>query len=234
MAKNRFVALVALAVLSLGLVTTVSVYAQDGSGDSTTSQSSESTSSNAGSSDSSSSTSVREAEQAAAEKARQAAEAAHEAAQKEVEAAKEKVAAAKDELQGDRLKACEARQAGIVKIMTQAGERGDRQIALFDTIATRVEAFYTSKGKVLANYDQLVAAVATAKTAAQTAVQAVKSANTQFNCGGTNPTGQIDVLRTELKAMSTALEQYRTAVKNLIVGVKSVQSTTTSTSGAQQ
>lgn len=229
-------ALVALAVLSLGLVMTVSVYAQDGSGDSTTNQSTESTSPNSGSGDSSSSstTSASEAERAAAEKAHQAAEAAREAAQKEVEAAKEKVAAAKDELQGDRLKSCEARQAGIVKIMTQAGERGDRQIALFDTIATRVEAFYTSKGKVLANYDQLVAAVATAKAAAQTAVQTVKSANTQFNCGGTNPIGQIDVLRTELKAMSTALEQYRTAVKNLIVGVKSVQSTTTSTSGAQQ
>lgn len=234
MAKNRFVALVALAVLSLGLVTTVSVYAQDGTGDTTTNQSTEaSDTANTGTSDSTSSTSAREAEQAAAEKAHQAAEAAREAAQKEVEAAKDKVAAAKDELQGDRLKSCEAHQDAIKKIMTQAGERGDRQINLFNTIAARVEAFYTSKGKTLANYSQLVAAVTAGQSAAQSAVQAVKSADTQFNCGGTNPTGQVDIFRAELKAMSSALEQYRTAVKNLIVGVKSVQSTTTSTNGAQ-
>lgn len=241
MAKNRFMALVALAVLSLGLVMTVSVSAQEGGdtpGSTATPKTTESdtnkstgTSGPNGSS-SSTETAAREAAQAAAEKAREAAEAAREAAQKEVEAAKDKVQSAKEELQGDRLKACEAHQDGIKKIMSQAGERGTKQITLFSTIASRVEAFYTSKGNTLSNYAQLVANVNTANAAAQSAVQAVTSADVQFNCGGTNPTGQIDMFRAELKAMSTALEQYRLSVKNLIVGVKSVQSTTTS--GAQQ
>lgn len=241
MAKNRFMALVALAVLSLGLVTTVSVYAQDGSGDGgdtpssqkTTGSNETNTNTSASSTDSTASASAREAAQAAAEKAREAAASAQEAAQKEAEAAKERVQAAEDKLQGNRLTACEAHQNAITKILSQAGERGTNQMNLFATIASRVEAFYTKQGKTLSNYAQLVATVNAAQVTAQNAVQAVVATKTQFNCGGTNPTGQVNVFTAQLKVMSTALEQYRLSVKNLIVGVQSVQSATTSTNGAQ-
>lgn len=151
----------------------------------------------------------------------------------ELEAAREKVHAVREKLQGEKLHACEARQSAIRTIMQNAGERGDNHIAVFSKITERVEAFYVSKGKTLSNYDQLVAEVAAKKAAAQAAVDAVKSADTQFTCDGDNPKGMISVFKAELKAQVTAMKEYRAAVKNLIAGVKSVQTDDTSKTEGQ-
>lgn len=130
-----------------------------------------------------------------------------------------------------KLKACENRQQAITNIMARLNDRGQKQIDLFSTIAERTEAFYKTKGNTLANYDALVADVAAKKAAAQAAVDATKSVSGTFKCDGTNPKGVVSMFKTDLKAEITALNNYKTSVKNLIVGVKSVQSTTSSTSG---
>jgi hypothetical protein len=112
--------------------------------------------------------------------------------------------------------------------MSRIADRGQKQLTLFTTIATRVETFYTDKGKTLSNYDALVADVNTKQAAAQTALDAVKSASTGFNCDSDDPQGFVSSFKGSLKSEITALQDYRTAVKNLIVGVKSVQGATTS------
>lgn len=171
----------------------------------------------------------------AREQAKQQAEAAAEQAKQAAEAAREKVAEAKDELKGDRLKVCEARRSAIQTIMKNAAARGQEHVNLFTTIAEKVEAFYVSKGKTLATYDQLVADVNAKKIAAQNAVTTVQATQTQFDCNGTNPKGTIEVFKAEIKTQETAMEAFRTAVRNLIAGVKSVQGTTaSSTSGGTQ
>ena len=171
----------------------------------------------------------------AREQAKQQAEAAAEQAKQAAEAAREKVAEAKEELKGDRIKVCEARRSAIQTIMKNAAARGQDHINLFSSIAEKVEAFYVSKGKTLATYDQLVADVNAKKAAAQSAVDAVKNAQTQFDCNGTNPKGTIDVFKADIKAQETAMEAFRTSVHNLIAGVKSVQGTTSSsTNGGAQ
>ncbi len=43
-----------------------------------------------------------------------------------------------------------------------------------------------------------------------------------------NPKGVISSFKESLKAEITALKEYKTAIKNLIVGVKSVQGATSS------
>ena len=171
----------------------------------------------------------------AREQARAQAEAAAEQAKQAAEAAREKVAEAKDELKGARLQACEARRSAIQTIMKNAAARGQDNINLFTEIAQKVEAFYVSKGKTLSTYDQLVASVNAAKITAQNAVTTVQNAQTQFDCNGTNPKGTIEVFKAEIKAQETAMEAFRTAVRNLIAGVKSVQGTTSSsTNGGNQ
>lgn len=171
----------------------------------------------------------------AREQAKQQAEAAAEQAKQAAEQAREKVAEAKDELKGDRLKSCEARRTAIQTIMKNAAARGQEHITLFASIAQKVEAFYVSKGKTLATYDQLVADVNAKQAAAQSAVDTVKNAQTQFDCNGTNPKGVIDVFKADIKAQETAMEAFRTSVRNLIAGVKSVQGTTSSsTNGGTQ
>ncbi len=137
-----------------------------------------------------------------------------------------------------KLKVCQIREKSIDNIMSRIAERGQKQLDLFTTIATRVETFYTTKGKTLSNYDALVADVNAKKAAAQAAVDQVKSDKANFKCDGTDPKGAADSFKNDLKLEISALKDYRTSIKNLIVGVKSVQSTTTSsnssTSGGNQ
>lgn len=140
-----------------------------------------------------------------------------------------------------KLKVCQIREKSIDNIMARIAERGQKQLDLFTTIATRVETFYTSKGKTLSNYDALVADVNAKQAAAQTAVNQVKADKVSFKCDGTDPKGAAASFQSDLKLEISALKDYRTSVKNLIVGVKSVQGTasssqnsTNNTSGGNQ
>jgi hypothetical protein len=221
--KQRGIAIMGVAILTVTLAfgTAYSVYAKDSveaADSSTTSeQSDDSTSSTDSSSGNTSDVTTSDSKDVTEREAKSLRE--------EVKNAREKVQTVKDRLAGRRLKACQAHRAAIQTIMTRAARRGDNHIALFSKITDRVEAFYQSKGKTLATYDQLVGAVAAKKVAAQTAVDAVKTADTTFDCSSDNPKAQVMVFRAEVKAEIAALKEYRTAAKNLIVGVKSVQST---------
>lgn len=139
-------------------------------------------------------------------------------------------AAAADKQAAAKLRVCQNRQKAVTNIMARIADRGQKQVNLFTTIADRTEKFYTDKGKTLSNYDALVTDVNTKKAAAQTEVDTLKSASTTFTCDGSDPKGMAASFQTDLKAEIAALKDYKTAVKNLIVGVKSVQSTTSNTS----
>lgn len=128
-----------------------------------------------------------------------------------------------------KLKVCEKREKVITNIMTRTATRGQKQIDLFSGIADKTEAFYVKKGKTLSTYDSLVADVTAKKAAAQTTVDAIKAKSVDFKCDGTDPKGAASAFKTELKAETAALKEFKTSVKNLIVGVKSVQSTTDKT-----
>lgn len=136
-------------------------------------------------------------------------------------------------LQDAKLRVCQNREKAITSIMARISDRGQKHAELFGTIATRAEAFYAKKGKTLATYDQLVSDVTAKRTAAQTEVQNVKMLSTTFTCTGDNPKGVIQSFKDALKSELTALKDYRTSVKNLIVGIKSVQSTTATTQEAR-
>lgn len=128
-----------------------------------------------------------------------------------------------------KLKTCQNRERAVTNIMVRLGDRGQKQIDLFNTIAERTEKFYTDKGKALTNYDALVGDVAAKKTAAQSAVSTVKSTSVEFKCDSNDPKGVAATFKERLKAEIVAMKAYKTSVKNLIVGVKSVQRTASST-----
>ncbi len=130
-----------------------------------------------------------------------------------------------------KLKACQKREATINKKMLQIVARGERQIAIFTQIADRTQAFYTAKGKTLSNYAELVAEVENRKNRAQSALDQMKSHSGTFICDATDPKAVTLHFKESLKREIEALKLYKTAVKNLIVGVKSVQGSTASTEG---
>jgi len=145
-------------------------------------------------------------------------------------------AAAQTKLADAKLKACQNREKAITTIMSRIADRGQKQLDLFTSIATKTETFYTDKGKTLSNYNALVSDVTAKRAAAQTTVTAIKTDSTAFNCTGTDPKGAATAFKNALKSEISALKDYRTAVKNLIVGVKSVQGTPTDnkTTGGNQ
>lgn len=128
-------------------------------------------------------------------------------------------------LDAAKAQSCQKRQKAVTNIMARIVDRGTKQIGVFDAIATRTETFYSSHNLSLANYATLVAAVNAAKTKAQTDLAAVKAADT-FSCTSSDPKGQVITFKTALKLEIADLKAYKTAVKNLIVGVKSVAGTT--------
>jgi hypothetical protein len=127
-----------------------------------------------------------------------------------------------------KLKACQKREQKINATMARMAERGTRHIAVFTKISERTQAFYTKKGRTLSNYDALVTEVEAKKAEAEAAVKATKDTSVSFACDGTDPKGVAASFKENLKAQNEALKAYKTAVKNLIVGVKSVQGTTSS------
>lgn len=171
----------------------------------------------------------KKAQERVLETAKQEFETKREAAKQEFEAkreaAKNNLEVAKGRLEENKLRICQTREDKINSHMDAIAERGQKKIDLFSTIAERVKSFYLSKGKVLANYDELVVAVDAKKATAQAAVDAVISSSVTFDCEGDDPKGMAGEFKDKVKAMNSALKEYKTAVKNLIVGVKSVQST---------
>lgn len=140
-----------------------------------------------------------------------------------------------------QLRSCQNRENAINNILNRISTREQNQLTLFGTIATRVENFYTSKGNAVSNYDQLVAAIDNAKSQAQTDLSAMQSNNT-FSCSSRDPKGIVTVFQGYLKTEIADLQNYRTAVKNLIVAVAKANGvavsdssqSNTSTQGGQQ
>lgn len=118
------------------------------------------------------------------------------------------------------MKVCEAKSAAIKTIMQRAATQGQKNMDVFSKIATRVEQFYVNKKLKVSNYDQLLAAIDAKKTAATTAIATVKSSSGTFNCGAADPVGNVDQFKKDLQAMRQALKDYRSAINNLIVAVK--------------
>jgi len=129
----------------------------------------------------------------------------------------------KQRLSDAKQKLCEARKERITRSIKRVSNRGERHLKVFATITDRVTTFYKNKGKTLLNYDMLVADVATKKTAAEAAVRATAAYENTFDCSGDDPKGVLKSFRTTVAAQREAMKKFRTAIKNLIVGVKSVQ-----------
>jgi peptidoglycan hydrolase CwlO-like protein len=131
-----------------------------------------------------------------------------------------------DRLNDFRLKFCEKHHDEITNRSESLSKLVTNMLTKFDLIAGRVEEYYTTKvvptGKVVTNYDALVADIAAKKTQVQTDLAAAQSDVSGFSCTGDNPKGQITQYRTDMQLVKKDLQAYRTSIKNLIVAVKSV------------
>lgn len=134
-------------------------------------------------------------------------------------------------LSATRLKVCEARQHGITTRMGEMVTTSTSHVTIFSDVATQVEAFVTTKHLTVANYASLVADVAAKQAAAEDALATAKASSTSFSCTDANPSLAGQQFKDAHAAVVTALENYRTAIKNLIVATKAAASATATTQG---
>ncbi len=124
-----------------------------------------------------------------------------------------------------KLRACQAKENSIKKQMSQLEKMATKMLENFSEIQGRVEKYYTDKvlpsGKSVANYSALTADIQTKKTAVQTAIAKVKAGTAGFSCAG-DPKEQMKQFRDGMREVKSALKDYRTSIRNLIVAVRSL------------
>lgn len=201
---------IALAIVTVGAVTTSTAYAQEAETGTDRRQ------------NTSTIEDSRErlrTQREALETKRQEASAAKEAAEAKLKARHE---AKQDKLSASQLEICKNREENINNRIARIADRSVKHIELFDMIAVRAQSFYDSNEYTLANYDELIADVAAKKVAAETAVATISNATASFDCEGENPKVTIEEYKAGVRIAIDALKEYRSSVKNLIVGIKSV------------
>lgn len=129
-----------------------------------------------------------------------------------------------------KLKACQAKEKALRNRVNQTTRMATSMQAKFDAIVQRIKTYYTSKvvpsGKTVANYDSLLADIESKKAAVGTALEKAQNSAKDFTCSGEAPKEKLEQYRANMQAVKTALKEYRTSIKNLIVAVRSVVSTT--------
>lgn len=135
---------------------------------------------------------------------------------------------AREKLDDAKKKTCAEREANINAAMDRIVERSQKHIDRITAVSDKAKAFYIEKRNVLSNYDQLVANVEQKRAAAQAAVDALSTTAT-FSCDSDGPKSDIQNFHNDRAGKIEAVGAYRTAVKELIAGIKSVQPVDTST-----
>jgi hypothetical protein len=127
---------------------------------------------------------------------------------------------AKTKLEQTKLKICQKREQNINNIMSRIADRGQKQLNLFTSIAEKTQKFYEDKNLNVANYQELLDDISAKKTTAQEALQNMNQNKAQFKCDGTDPKGAVNGFQESLKKEIEVLKDYKTAVRNFIVAVK--------------
>lgn len=132
-------------------------------------------------------------------------------------------------LEEAKLKVCQKREAAIQQRSTRLVTQATKMQEKFASIAQRVQAYYVDKsapaGKTVADYDALITTIADKQSAVQAAATQAQTTAQSFACEGEDPKGQLKQFRADMQSVKRALKEYRTAVKDLIVAVRSVTGT---------
>lgn len=127
-------------------------------------------------------------------------------------------------LDAKKLQVCQVKEKNITKRLESLTNLVTKQEEKFASIAARVQSHYTTKsvpqGKILSNYDSLVADIASKKDAVDTALEKAKTNAENFSCTADDPKGLFSQFRKDMQTVKDALKDYRKSVRNLIVAVR--------------
>lgn len=176
----------------------------------------------------------KEAEQQRQEQAKKAAESAREALKKQSEAVQEQENKSNDARTEAFQKACENKRENFKTRMETVITAVQRRGETLNTLVERIKTYVKDNNLTVANYADLLTAIETQKSLAQTIAQSAKENGGSFDCSDSaaakeSLAGVSDAVTQEVSAINA----YKTAVKNLIVAVKTAAAATGGTSNAQ-
>lgn len=127
-----------------------------------------------------------------------------------------------------KMKACQAREAGIKTRMTQLTKLVTTMETVFDKIAEKTKLYYTEKivpsGKSLPEYGTLINNISFKKSSVQTSLDKAKADIAAFSCTAGNQKTLLLQFNTNMRYVKDALKAYRTSINKLIVAVKTIPS----------
>ena len=126
-----------------------------------------------------------------------------------------------------KINSCQARESGIKTRMTQLTKLTANMETTFDRIAEKVKTYYTEtvlpSGNTAPDYDILISDIAAKKALIQTELSKASTAIETFSCtSGGDPKTLMNQYQINMRAVKTALKNYRTSIVNLIVAVRTV------------
>lgn len=128
-----------------------------------------------------------------------------------------------------RQKACDAHKAELTTRSENYARNGQKHLEVFNKIYDEVVAFQEKKQLSVSNYNDLKAAVDAKKAAATTAVADLSSSDVTIDCTSQDPAANLAVLKTTVANARQALQDYRVAIKNLVVALQTAKDNTTAT-----
>lgn len=140
---------------------------------------------------------------------------------------------AKVKLESKKLEVCKKKQDVMKNTMIRMGDRASKHIAWLDSVFTKVKTFYSEKGLVVSNYDELVSNVETARTAAVSSQTQLSQYQTEFNCEGDDPKAVIEDFKTQHQSQVDAIKAYKESLKTLVTAIKAVAPKDNVTSNGQ-
>ena len=132
-----------------------------------------------------------------------------------------------------RQNACKAHQAEINRRAANYATAAQRHLDTFTSILTKVQNFYKNKNLNVATYPTLLTTALAKQTAAQQAVDVLKSLDTTIDCSQPDPAQNVQALKMAVTNARTALQAYRGAIKDVIVALEGASSANASTGGNQ-
>jgi len=123
-----------------------------------------------------------------------------------------------------RLRICQTREGTINIRSERILNMASAMINSFEIKSQKVQDYYNtnmiSKGKTISNFGILIGDIQTKKEAVLVELSKARAEAEYFSCTGNEPQKSMKDFRKYMLEVNTALKNYRTSVKNLIVAVR--------------
>ncbi len=130
------------------------------------------------------------------------------------------------------VRSCESAIKNIKTRSESLTKMAKNMLAKFDSILSNVVNYYTGtvipSGKTVANYQNLINDANTKRAAVETALNTATGDLPTLSCDNDNPKDAVSRFNKDMRAVKTALANYRTSIKNVIKAVHGFRRPTSS------